>query len=98
MTDQAQAPATIDLSKYIEVRLMEQRPHLRGRRVPVALVAYSARSQGWDTAELAYQFSLTETEVLAALLYYQQHQREVDALEVAEQAKMDDMYRLHGGN
>lgn len=96
MSDQAQAPATVDLSKYIEVRLMEDRPHIRGRRVPVALIAHSARSQKWDAAELAYQFTLTEAEVLAALLYYQEHQAEIEVLEATEQAKMDEMYRLYG--
>jgi len=96
MTDKAQIPVTIDLSQYVETRLMEDRPHIRGRRVPVALIAHSARSQGWGVAELAYQFTLSETEVLAALLYYQQHQDEVEALEAVEQARMDEMYRLHG--
>jgi uncharacterized protein (DUF433 family) len=96
MTDQAQAPETVDLSKYIEVRLMEQRPHVRGRRVPVALIAHSRDSQKWDVAELAYQFTLTEAEVLAALLYYEEHEAEIEALEADEQAQMDEMYRLYG--
>jgi hypothetical protein len=74
MTDQAQAPVTVDLSQYIETRLMEDRPHIRDRRVPVALIALS----------------------VAALLYYQQHQDVVETLEAEEQARMDEMYRLHG--
>jgi len=93
MADQAQAPEMVDLSKYIEIRLMEDRPHIRGRRVPVALIAHSARSQRWDAAELAYQFTLTEAEVLAALLYYEEHAAEIEALEADEQARMDDRYQ-----
>jgi uncharacterized protein (DUF433 family) len=96
MSDQMQVQAPVDLSKYIEVRLMEKRPHIRGRRVPVALIAYSARSEKWDAAELAYQFSINEAEALAALLYYEEHQPEIDEIEAAEQAALDEMQRLHG--
>lgn len=96
MNDHVQAPVIVDLSRYIEVRLMEKRPHIHGRRVPVALIAYSARSQGWDVPELAYEFTLTEVEVLAALLYYQQNQAVVDAIEAEEQTKMNEMFRLYG--
>jgi len=92
----AQPSTTVDLSKYIETRSFGERPHIRGRRVPVALIAYSARSQKWDVAELAYQFSLSEGQVLAALLYYEEHKAEIDALEAEEQAQMDEMYRLYG--
>ena len=89
---------TVDLSKYIEARLFEDRPHVRGRRVPVAVIAYNKRTNGWDIAELAYQFTLTEEQVLAALLYYAEHKDEIDAQERAEQEKLDEMKRLHGGN
>ncbi len=39
MTDQLQIPSTIDPSKYVETRLMEQRPHIRGWQIPVAMIA-----------------------------------------------------------
>jgi uncharacterized protein (DUF433 family) len=96
MSDQMQVLPAVDLSKYIEVRLMEERPHIRGRRVPVALIAYSGRSEKWDAAELAYQFSISEAQALAALLYYEEHQAEIDALEVAEQSALDAMQQLSG--
>jgi uncharacterized protein (DUF433 family) len=86
----------VDLSKYIEARLFEDRPHVRGRRVPVAVIAYNQRTNGWDVAELAYQFTLTEEQVLAALLYYAEHKGEIDAQEHAEREKLDEMKRLHG--
>ncbi len=89
---------TVDLSKYIEARLFENRPHVRGRRVPVATIAHNKRTNGWDIAELAYQFTLTEEQVLAALLYYAEHKDEIDAQERAEQEKLNEMKRLHGGN
>jgi len=96
MTDQRQTPEQVDLSKYIETRYFGEPPHVRGHRVPVALIAYSARSQKWDAAELAYQFTLTEAEVLAALLYYQEHHSEIDHQEAIEQAEMDKMRQLYG--
>jgi uncharacterized protein (DUF433 family) len=90
-------PATVDLSKYIETRLFGERPHIRGRRIPVATIAYSARSRGWDIAELAYQFTLSQAQVLSALLYYEEHKAEIDAQETVNQAELDEAYRLYGG-
>jgi uncharacterized protein (DUF433 family) len=91
-----QTPTTVDLSKYIETRLFEERPHVRGRRVPVGTIAYNARTNHWDVAELAYQFTLSEAQVLAALLYYAEHRDEIDAQESAEQEKLNEMKRLYG--
>ncbi len=91
-------PEKIDLAKYIEVRLFEDRPHIRGRRVPVATIAYNAATQGWNVAQLAYQFTLSESEVLSALLYYQEHKADIDAQEEAELEKMAEMKRLYGKN
>lgn len=87
---------TVDLRKYIATEFFGQRPHVRGHRVPVATLAHSAHSQQWDVTELAYQFSLTETEVLAALLYYEQHREAVEATEAAHQQMLDEMTRQHG--
>lgn len=93
MTDQAPA---LDLSKYVETRLFGERPHIRGRRVSVATIAYSARSQGWDVARLAYEFTLSEAQVLSALLYYEEYTSEIDAQEVAYQAELDQAHRHYG--
>ena len=87
---------TLDLSKYVESRFWGNRPHLRDRRIPIATLAHSANSQGWDVEELAYQFTLTEAEVLAALLYYAEHEDDVEAEEAVYQAALDEHYRLYG--
>ncbi len=89
MTDQAPA---LDLSKYVEVRLFGERPHIRGRRIPIATIAYSAVAQGWNVARLVYEFSLSEAQVLSALLYYEEHKPEIDAQEAAYQAELDEAY------
>ncbi len=89
-------PTTVDLRKYIEVRIFGERPHIRGRRIPVATIAHSAASQGWSVSELAYQFTLSEQQVLAALLYYQEHKDEIEVQEAEEQALLDEAYRLYG--
>ena len=39
-----QIPQTVDLRKYIDTKLMEECPHIRGRRVPVSLVAGAAEA------------------------------------------------------
>jgi uncharacterized protein (DUF433 family) len=96
MSAKTKTPAEVDVSKYVEVRLFGERPHIRGRRVPVADIAHYARSQKWGVSELAYQFGLSEPQVLAALLYYAEHQPEIDAQEAAYQAELDEAYRQYG--
>lgn len=86
----------LDLSKYIETRYFGIRPHVRGRRIPVATIAHSSRSQEWGVSELAYQFTLSESEVLAALLYYEENRDEIEAQETAYQAELDDAHRRYG--
>lgn len=95
MTDQTAAPA-LDLSKYIETRIFGPRPHIRGRRVPVSTIAYNHNTHGWSVAETAWNFGLSDSQVLAALLYYEEHKAEIDAQEEEEQRLMDEMYRLYG--
>jgi uncharacterized protein (DUF433 family) len=88
-------PATVDLSKYIETRLFGERPHIRGRRIPVAMIVRRAHANGWTAAETAYDFTLSEAEVLAAMLYYEEHREQIDLQEAEEEQLFDDMKRLH---
>ncbi|MCA0454196.1 MAG: DUF433 domain-containing protein [Chloroflexi bacterium] len=88
-------PEGIDLRKYIDTDTFMARPHIRGRRVPVATIAYSARDLGWDIAKLAYEFTLSETQVLAALLYYQEQKVLIDNQEAEYQAQLDEAYRMY---
>jgi uncharacterized protein (DUF433 family) len=78
MTDQA-----LDLSKYIEKRHTKQRPYIRGQHVAVATVAYGRHHLGMGISQLMREYALSEAEVLAALLYYIEHQAEIDADEQA---------------
>ena len=89
------APA-LDLSKYIEKRFFGERPHFRGRRIPVATIAYTARDNNHGVAELMYDFTLSESEVLAALLYYSEHKQEIDAQEAAYTAVPVEDWIKHG--
>ncbi len=83
---------TVDLSKYIETRLLGDRPHLRGRRLPIAVIAQTAADNGHGVAELMYDFDLTETEVLAALLYYSEHKDSIETQEAAIRAEYSPFY------
>jgi uncharacterized protein (DUF433 family) len=96
-----QTPDTIDLRKYIEPRFFGddppiERPHIRGRRIPVATVAHSYHHHGWTVSETMYQFTLSQEQVLAALLYYSENKDIIEAQEVQYQAKLDEMYELYG--
>jgi len=86
----------LDLSKYIEVRLFGERPHIRGRRIPVAAIAYNVQAHGWSVLETADNFGLSASEVLTALLFYDENQAMIDNQETEEQLLMDEMYRLYG--
>lgn len=68
MTHEFVAP--VDLSKYIDTKFFGERPHIRGRRIPVATIVNGARVYGWDAKRLMDEFDLSESQVLAALLYY----------------------------
>ncbi len=80
MTDHLLA---VDLSKYIETRLLGDRPHVRGRRIPISVIVHTAADNGHGVADLMYDFDLNETEVLAALLYYSEHKDSTEAQEAA---------------
>jgi uncharacterized protein (DUF433 family) len=77
------------------MRFFGEGPHVRGRRVPVATIAHCARDQKWSVSELAYQFTLSEAQVSAALLYYEEHKDAIEAQEAEYQKKLDEAYRLH---
>lgn len=96
MTAQEAVPSTTDLRKYIEKRYYGERPHIRGRRLLVSMVAANAEANNWTIAETARNFGISEPEVIAALLYYREHKDEMDAQDVEEQRQFDEMYRLHG--
>jgi len=86
----------LDLSKYIEVRLFGERPHIRGRRIPVATVASNAIAHGWSIPETAEEFGLSEAQVLTALLHYAENKEMIDAQEAEEQRLLNEMSRLYG--
>lgn len=97
MASQTVSPlAPVDVSKYIEVRRFGERPHIRGRRLTVAMIAYNHRSNGWTVAETAYNFTINEREVLAALLYYEEHKAVIDAQEAEEIRLFDEAAARHG--
>jgi uncharacterized protein (DUF433 family) len=92
-----QVPEKVDLSKYVETRLMGDRPHVRGRRMPVAWVASAARANDYDIADLMDNYTLTEEQVLAALLYYREHQNELDAQEDRDGEEWQALRAQYGG-
>ena len=90
MTAQETIPTTADLSKYIDFKFFSERPHIRGRRIWVSMIAANDQANQWRIAELAADFSLTEEQVLAALLYYRQHKDEIDRQDIKEQKLFDE--------
>ena len=96
MSAQEAVPTTVDLSKYIDKKYYGERPHIRGRRLLVSFIAASAQHNNLTIAELAYDYTITEEQVLAALLYYREHKAEIDAQDEEEQRLWDEMYRLYG--
>jgi uncharacterized protein (DUF433 family) len=89
----AALPERVDLSKYIELR--EDRPHIRGRRLPVAFIASAEQVNHLSIADLAYQFTLTEEQILAALLYYREHKDEIDAQDAADAHQSLELHKAY---
>lgn len=96
MTVQEVVPATADLRKYIDTKYYGERPHIRGRRLLVSMVARNDQADQWQIAELAQDFSISEEEVLAALLYYREHKDEIDRQDAEEKKLFDEMYEKLG--
>lgn len=78
-----QTAFAIDFSQYIETRYFDDPPHIRGRRIPISVIANTAASNQHGVPELMVDFDLSETEVLAALLYYVEHKAQIEAQEAA---------------
>jgi uncharacterized protein (DUF433 family) len=96
MSIQEPVPTTVDLRKYIDTFFYGERPHIRGRRLLVSMIAANAELEGMTIAKLASEFSVSEEVILAALLYYREHKDEIDQQDTDEQQAFDDMYRLYG--
>ncbi len=90
MSEQA-FPTTIDLRKYIDRSKLGARPHIRGRRLPVSYLAADYHHNGWSVTRLAYEYTLSEAEVFAALLYYEEHKAEIDTQDAEEARLFDEM-------
>lgn len=71
----------VNVSKYIDSQFFGERPHIRGRRITVYQVAVVAQAENLSVSRLMYEFSLSESEVLAALLYYAEYRTALDAQE-----------------
>src|SRR5579863_2017951 len=65
------------------LRRFGPRPHLRGRRIPVAVLSAARDNPGIGIEGLMISYDLSEIEVLAAVLYYEQYRAEIDAQEAA---------------
>lgn len=84
---------TVDLSKYIEMR--NDRPHIRGRRIPImSLIAYQKVNHS-TIEELCDDYTLSEAEVLAALLYYRQNQEEIDRQDQEDIQAWEEQYQRY---
>ena len=89
-------PTDVDLSKYIDMVHFGDRPHIRGRRVPVGMIVRRMQVNSWTVEQTAEDFALTETEILAALLYYEQHKALIDQQEAEEDALFQQMKQQYG--
>jgi len=87
-------PEKVDLSKYIEMR--DDRPNIRGRRLKVAFIASAHRESNLSIAEIAYEFTLSEEQVLAALLYYYENKEQIDRQDAADIQESIELHERYG--
>jgi uncharacterized protein (DUF433 family) len=93
-TMSATAPEHVGLCKYVELR--DNRPHNRGQRLPIASIAAAEATNHLSISELAYQFTLSDEQVLAALLYYREHKAEIDPQHREDAQQSEDMHQRYG--
>lgn len=65
------------------------------RRIPVATIAYNYTAHQWNIPETAHNFGISDNEVLAALLFYEENKALIDEQEQNYQAQLDEMYQLY---
>jgi uncharacterized protein (DUF433 family) len=82
----------IDLSQYVETRLFGDRPHVKGRRIPIWVIAHFAGDNKHGIPELMYDFDLSEAQALAALLYYAEHKDMIEAQEATIREEYKHFY------
>ncbi|MCL4255546.1 MAG: DUF433 domain-containing protein, partial [Anaerolineae bacterium] len=83
----------VDLSKYIEIR--NNRPNIRGRRIPIIFIVSAKKAHNATIDELCENYTLSHAQVLAALLYYEEHQAELDAQDEADTAESIALYERY---
>ena len=91
MATEQKVPLTADLRKYIDTSYYGERPHIRGRRLLVSMVAANYETNARSVAELAHEFTISKEEVLAALLYFREHRAEIERQDTQEEELFDKM-------
>ena len=84
----------LDLSKYIEVRLFGERPHIRGRRITVGDLVGWIQAQKWNPQEAADEFGLSMSQVLSALLHYTENREMIDHQKAMYQSELNEIYTI----
>lgn len=62
----------------------------------MVFVAAAQQANNLSIAELAYQFTFSEEQVLAALLYYREHKAEIDLQDSADAQESLEMHQRYG--
>jgi uncharacterized protein (DUF433 family) len=61
------------------------------------VIAFAARARTMTIPELAHDYTLSEAQILAALLYYEEHREQIDAQEAREAAFFNEAYEKQHG-
>ncbi|HRF96616.1 MAG TPA: DUF433 domain-containing protein [Aggregatilineales bacterium] len=80
----------VDLSKYIEMR--NDRPYIRGRKIPIMFLVSFQKANKASVDNLCYNYTLTEAQVLAALLYYLENKEQLDIQEELDKQEEKELF------
>jgi hypothetical protein len=95
MNDEQTQPT--DLSNYIEFRPPDERPYLRGRCLVSIVIGYLLKEK-FNLEQVKNKLNLSNAQIAAALLYYEEHKAEVDATEQAFRDQFDANYVAYRKN
>ncbi len=96
------AAGYVDIGSFIDQRegYRGGRPFIVGTGITVDAISCRHRIDGWDAETIAYEYSITLPQVMAALTFYFANKetidREIEEDSVESDRAMEDYYAKHG--
>ncbi len=91
------APGYVDIGSFIDQRegYRGGRPFIVGTGITVDAISCRHRIDGWDAETIAYEYSITLPQALAALAFYFANKAAIDAEVDEEDRRVEQLRKEH---